>query len=130
MLFRGSQRIKYIFYHHLYPLSSFCKGFLYCNPIKEPTLSGEIKKAHARVYSTYTCALLYLNCMQTLSSCQNFNHIIPNKPSPLSPKENHGIINCRRRQLAVTCRCWFTCSCLRVVRHSQDTATFLISTYL
>ena len=68
-------------------------------------VSGEIKKAHARVYSTYTCALLYHDCMQTLSFLPKLQSYYTEHTISLSPRKKHGIINCRRRQLAVTCRC-------------------------
>ena len=113
--------ISYLLTTLYIPPTSYCMRFLLSVLRIEETSKqlflGKLKSP-CEVYSTYTCALLHLNCMQTQSLCQYNTILLSRTYHPLSSRKVHGIINCRRRQLAVTCRCYTTCSCLGVCQHS------------
>ena len=113
--------ISYLLTTLYIPPASYCMRFLLSAFRIEETSKqlfwGKLKSP-CEVYSTYTCALLHLDCMQTQSLCQYTTMLLSRTYHPLFSRIVHGIINCRRRQLAVTCRCLTTCSCLGVLAHS------------
>jgi hypothetical protein len=80
-------------------------------------LNGRNQKAHARfIQPTHALCFVLIACRRS-ASARTYNPL-SRTYHPLFSRNVHGIINCRRRQVTVTCRCLTTCSCLRVVQHS------------
>ena len=109
----------------LYVVSSILKRIEETN---KQLFQGKLKSA-CEVYSTYTCALLRLDCMQTLSPLPTPTILLFRTHHLLSSRKDHGIINCCRGQLAVTCRCFRHLLVPGSVVALSGHGDFLISTY-